>query len=199
MTRPDFSEISNGRAFNRWYWLKEEMIKICKEAGLPTYGSKFELRDRIMHALDHDGEVLVLKKEKRPSSTFNWAKAKLNLDTVITDSVSFGPNFRKFMKGHLGKKFTCHSDFMDWVKENTGKTLKDAVEAWELLEARKEDPTFEREIADHNMLSQYVRDFLKDNKGKTTKDALQCWKVKKGLPTDDGFIRYDRSDLGLLR
>lgn len=198
MARPDITDITSGAEFNQWYWLKAEMVEICKMMNLPTSGRKFDLRDRIMFALDNDGKVKLLPK-KKTTSKFNWARATLTLQTVITDNVSFGPNFRKFMKSHIGNQFSCHSDFMDWVKANKGSTLEDAIQKWHELENRKTDPNFRREIAKNNMFSQYTRDFLADNPNKTLKEAAQYWLLKKQLPTKTGFIKYDRSDLKLLK
>ena len=194
--RPDFQDIQSGEEFNSWYWLKEEMVAICKDAGLPASGRKFELRDRIMYALDHNGKLLQEVK-KKSKSNFNWAKEVLTSDTIITDNVSFGPNFRRFMKNEIGNKFSCHSDFMDWVKSNEGKTLGQAVDKWLELEERKEDPRFKREIADNNMYNQYTRDFLSDNPGKSIKDARRFWLLTKELPMKDGFVRYEKTDLSL--
>lgn len=195
--RPKFEEIKTGKEFNQWYWLKEEMVDICKRSGLPSNGRKFVLRDRIMYALDNDGKVKNEPKKTKKVSKFSWSKSELSLTTVITDNVSFGPNFRRFMKGEIGNKFKCHSDFMDWMKVNEGKTLGDAVEKWFELEKRKENPNFKRIIADNNMLAQYTRDFLQDNKSKTLKDAKKYWNLKKQLPTKNGFVRYEKSDLKL--
>ncbi|MBV6646699.1 MAG: hypothetical protein KI790_14680 [Cyclobacteriaceae bacterium] len=198
MKRPIFEEIQTGKEFNRWYWLKSEMIQICKKADLPSRGSKFDLRDRIMRALDNESEVVTSLSHKKVSSgSLNWARAPLTLYTIIDHNVSFGPNFRNFMKSQIGPKFVCHSDFMEWMKNNNGKTLADAVVAWTRLEDRKKDPTFKRTIAKHNMLSQYVRDYLGDNPTKTLSDALACWKIKKQLPTENGFIAYSRQDIEL--
>ncbi|MFS4492190.1 DUF6434 domain-containing protein [Maribacter sp. 2308TA10-17] len=197
MQRPKFEHIKSGAEFNRWYWLKEELVEICKRANLPATGRKFDLRDRIMYALDNHGKVKPQPKKKKASSKFNWAKADLQLDTVITDNVSFGPNFRKFMTSEIGPSFSCNSDFMAWVKANTGKTLADAVAQWHTLEKRKENPEFRRDIAANNMYNQYTRDFLDDNPNKTIKDAKSYWLLKKQLPTADGFIRYESSDLKL--
>ncbi|MEM9299223.1 MAG: DUF6434 domain-containing protein [Bacteroidota bacterium] len=197
MQRPDLENIMSGAEFNRWYWTKEEMVKICRNAGLPVNGRKFDLRDRIMYALDNKGETLSWQKKNKPISKFNWAKSQLTLETEITDNVSFGPNFRNFLKSQIGNKFYCHSDFMDWVKSNAGRTLRDAVEKWLELERRKDDPTFKRDIADNNMYAQYTRDFIEDNPGKSLKDAKKYWLLKKQLPTGDGFIRYEKSDFSL--
>lgn len=197
MDKPKLSAIKTSKEFQSWYWLKTELVALCKQMNLPHNGSKFELRDRILYALAHDGLAPPKIKIDKPQSTFNWAKAPLDLETVITDNITFGPNFRRFMKWQIGSKFSCHSDFMDWVKANPGKRLADAVIKWEELENRKKDPTFKREIAAHNMLAQYVRDFLADNPTSTFKEALQCWKQKKQLPADNGFVKYNRSDLSL--
>ncbi|MEM6685258.1 MAG: DUF6434 domain-containing protein [Bacteroidota bacterium] len=199
MNRPDFEHIQTSAEFNQWYWLKEELVEICKRSNLPITGRKFELRDRIMYALDHNGAVKPSPIKKKTTSKFNWAKATLTLETEITDNVSFGPNFRRFMKSQIGAKFSCHSDFMDWVKANTGKTLEDAVTTWKMLEKRKEDPEFKREIAANNMFNQYVRDFLAANAGTTIKDAKRYWLLKKQLPTADGFVRYETTDLALVK
>ena len=195
--RPHFEDIKTGNEFNQWYWLKEEMVQICKDSNLPTTGRKFDLRDRIMFALDNNGQVRTEEHKPKAGSRFNWAKSELSLETVITDNVSFGPNFRRFMKGQIGNKFSCHSDFMDWVKVNPGKTLEDAVHAWNVLETRKENPAFRREIADNNMYSQYVRDFLDENPDYTIQQIKKFWLLKKQLPMKDGFVRYEKSDLKL--
>ncbi len=198
MSRPDFEDIKTGREFNQWYWLKEELVDICQRSNLPTYGRKFDLRDRIMFALDNGGKVKPEPKKEKTRSKFNWAKSELTVDTRITDTITFGPNFRRFMKNQIGPKFSCHSDFMDWVKSNAGKTLKDAVEEWNSLERRKENPGFKRDIAENNMYSQYIRDFLEDNPNYTIKDVKKYWLLKKQLPMKNGLVKYEKSDLELI-
>ncbi len=47
MPKPDFSEITSGKEFNRWYWLKEELVEICKQAH--THEEGLNLRNRIYH------------------------------------------------------------------------------------------------------------------------------------------------------
>ena len=107
--RPHFEQIKSGAAFNRWYWLKKEMVVICKYYQLPSTGRKFELRDRIMYALDHDGQVEKEPSKPQKQSTLNWAKAELTLETLLTDNVTFGQNFRRFMKMYSLFLFFFHS------------------------------------------------------------------------------------------
>ena len=47
MERPDFSEIKDFDEFCKYYWYREELIKICKELGLKASGSKIELNNVI--------------------------------------------------------------------------------------------------------------------------------------------------------
>jgi len=187
--RPPLEEITTGADFIKWYWLKEELVEICVILGLPKNGSKFELRDRIAHFID-TGKVLKRRKSTPKHSTFNWAKAALSPETIITDNVSFGPNFRSFMKKEIGGRFSCTSEFMDWVKSNSGKTLQDAIIYWKWLEGRKKDPSFKREIAPHNMYNQFLRDYFKANPNDSLEKAKASWEIAKQKPSEDGFIKY---------
>ncbi len=74
MYRPEFYIIKTAAEFNKWYWLKEEMVAICKTSGLPANGSKFQLRNRIMYALDNNGAKMPEPKLKKVTAVYDWAK-----------------------------------------------------------------------------------------------------------------------------
>ncbi|MEM6375176.1 MAG: DUF6434 domain-containing protein, partial [Pseudomonadota bacterium] len=133
-------------------------------------------------------------RSKKPGS-FNWAKEVLGKETIITDDISFGPNLRGFFKGAIGKKFVCHSDFMDWVRNNPGATLGGAIEAWIMLEERKDDPGFRREIASCNNYLQYLRDARDCFPELSLDDAKSCWDYKKIRPAPNGVVMFDKQDL----
>lgn len=84
---------------------------------------------------------------------------------------------------------------MNWMKENAGKTLKDAVTEWERLEELKKGGNHKSEIPEGNQYNKYMRDFFADNPDKTIADARLCWKLKRALPL--GRHVYERSDLSL--
>ncbi len=195
MERPALDDIDDAAEFLDWYWLKEELADYCRRAGLPVSGAKADLRARIRHFLE-TGETLATPAGLRraPSKT-KWSKATLTPETIIDESISFGPNVRGFFTQQIGAGFSCTSEFMAWVKSNPGRTLADAVDHWQALEARKSDPAFRREIAPDNQYNRYVRAFFDDNPDADMKTARACWLAKsrrRGRPV------YARSDLGLI-
>lgn len=192
-TKPNTTDHMDARSFDRWYWDKRELLEICVNLGLPKTGAKDALRARILTFLE-TGNVVQPKRPVNNKGHFNWARTELSLDTVITDNVSFGPNFRRFMTTQIGKSFSCHSDFMAWVRDNTGKTLSDAVAAWRSLEERKNDPQFRRDIAPHNNYLQYLRDFKDANPQRSLEDAKSAWEIRKRKPIDGERIVYRDED-----
>ncbi|MEO0884273.1 MAG: DUF6434 domain-containing protein [Pseudomonadota bacterium] len=195
--RPEFDPEMAGAAFERWYWPKMELERIATLLGLPKAGSKAELRDRISTYLKNPAAPLP-QSERRPKDNFDWGKADLKSDTIITPSIRFGPNVRGFFKREIGKAFVCHGDFMDWVLSNTGSTLADAIDAWHMLEQRKTDPAFRREIAEHNNFLQYLRDFADTFPDQSLDDAKACWDQKKIRPAQDGKVIFERTDVRFL-
>ncbi len=191
--RLDFSEIKDATEFRKWYWLKAELVQICKQSSLPISGSKFQLQDKIADFMD-SGAINPLPKLKT-SSSFDWSKESLSRDTVITDNVRFGPNFRKFMKREIGNAFQCKAEFMKWVKTNIGKTLGNAIDYWFTMQKEIKSPGFKSKIADHNMFNQYLRDYLSDNAGHSVQQAQRSWSLKKQMPAKNGYVKYEKADL----
>ncbi|MEM1088633.1 MAG: DUF6434 domain-containing protein [Pseudomonadota bacterium] len=197
--RPEFTPSLSADEFERWYWPVSVLKEACEALDLPVAGLKAELRERVAFRLRFPGEPLPKSRRAKGKSRFNWAKAELSLQTEITDSISFGPNVRTFFKSQIGADFVCHGDFMAWMKANVGATLQDAVDAWHVLEARKLDPDFRREIAACNNYLQYLRDVRDHHPELSLEEAKRCWDEKKLRPTRDGVVIYELSDLQFLK
>ncbi len=196
MTRPPISNIKNSEELKRWYWLKEELINFCKSIQLPYTGPKFEILDRIGKALDSDF-VFIENAVRKPASKskFNWSKSPLSLDTIITDSYTNRPKTRSFFKEHCGDRFHFSIAFIDYMKQNAGKTLQDAVNEWKRLNKLSKEKSFKSEIPAGNQYNQYIRDFFADNPTLTLAQARHFWKLKRSLPL--GKHVYEKSDLEL--
>ncbi|MEM7653336.1 MAG: DUF6434 domain-containing protein [Pseudomonadota bacterium] len=196
--RPPVDPNMASEEFLRWYWPVDLLKSFCDALSIPASGLKAELRHRVAFALAHPGQPLPKPKRKRTDGKVNWAKQTLVPSTVITEAISFGPNVRNFFKQEIGSAFVCHSDFMDWVRANVGATLSDAVVAWRVLEHRKDDPDFRREIAQCNNYLQYLRDARDAVPSLSLEDAKACWDVKNRKPAQDGHVVFERSDIRVL-
>lgn len=99
--RPNLAKDISIQSFKDYYWLKEELQNFCRENGLSSTGSKFELSHRIETFLQ-TGEI---KKPNRKSSTNkkNEQSTKLNLNTVITENHRCSQEVRTFFKTVIPK------------------------------------------------------------------------------------------------
>lgn len=186
--RPELNKKLDAVTFRSFYYLKQELADFCKENGLPTSGSKAELKDRIAYFLD-TGKVL-------KSSTNREAAVMIGAfteNTVIESNIVCSEKHRAFFREKIGKRFSFHVPFQKWLKANAGKTYGDAIRAYEqILEEKKQTKT---EIGGQFEYNTYIRDFFADNPEKSLHDAIVCWNYKKGL---SGHHRYEQSDLRAL-
>lgn len=201
LERPVLSKELDSATFREYYYLKEELVQFCRENQLPTSGGKMELTERIICFLD-TGEVVpkasVRQSAKKPvnQSVKGAAKQsalamdKIEPDTIIEDNFVCSQRHRAFFGEHIGKSFSFNVRFQKWLKENSGKTYQEAIEAYaRILEEKKKTKTTIDKQFEYNT---YIRDFFADNQGKTLEDAICCWKYKK---SQKGHHRYEKSDL----
>lgn len=126
------------------------------------------------------------------SSKVNWSRRYLTVDMVIEEGIIKAHNFKAFMKEHVGATFYFNLEFTNWMNNNIGKTLGDAVEEWKRLDILSKDENFEGTVIPHEVYKQYMRDFFKDNPNKTVKVARKYWKIKRTMPGD---LKYSKADL----
>jgi hypothetical protein len=84
---------------------------------------------------------------------------------------------------------------MDFMKNNCGKTLQNAVNEWHKLNEQSKDKNFKSEIPASNQYNKYIRDFFADNPTMTLEQARHFWKLKRSLPL--GRHIYEKTDLKL--
>lgn len=187
--RPPLTKDLNVDTFYNYYYLKEELVSFCKEYGLPTSGGKLDITHRIAHYLK-TGDILPVKSSPRQQT----------INSVITEDTLIEPNFvcsqkhRAFFESKIGQKFSFSVAFQKWLKTNTGKTYRDAIDAYyQICEDKKKGHTQIDKQFEYNT---YIRDFFNDNTGYSLEDAIICWKYKKSLP---GHNRYEKEDLISLK
>lgn len=192
--RPDLSAIGTFDEFDRWYWPVAEMKAFCQGNGLAYSGVKADLRNRVGGHFRGETPAPEKPVKKRAS----WAKKELTAETEIDGDISFGRNVRGFFQREIGPKFVCTSEFMAWVKANSGCTLGDAVEYWYTLADRASAPGFRREIDRCNNYLQYLRDIRDAHPGLSQEDAKRCWSIKSRLPAQAGYVVFEPADVRFL-
>lgn len=186
--RPDLTVKTDAETFRSFYYLKEELVEFCRENKLSVSGTKAELTERIAYFLK-TGEVL--KPDVKKKSVVYTGN--ITEDTFIEADIVCSEKHRAFFTEKIGRTFSFNVAFQKWLKSNSGKTYKEAVEAYyKILEEKKKGKTVIDKQFEYNT---YIRDFFEDNKGKSLEEAIICWKYKKSRR---GHNRYEPSDLVAL-
>lgn len=186
--RPELDVTLDVNTFRNYYYLKEELVDFCRKNNLPTSGGKLDITERIACFLDTGKVLKSVSKSKKVIDV-----GEISEDTIIESGFVCSEKHRAFFKEKIGKSFSFNVLFQGWLKENAGKTYKDAIEAYyQLLEEKKSGRTKIDKQFEYNT---YIRDFFEDNKGKSLEDAINCWNYKKSLP---GHNHYEKSDLAVL-
>ncbi|MBD5525786.1 MAG: hypothetical protein HDR04_15475 [Lachnospiraceae bacterium] len=187
--RPALDRSLDSKTFRDFYYLKEELVNFCREKGLPVSGGKIEIADRIAYFLD-TGEVLSAPKARKKVTTID----AISEDTKIEADFVCSEKHRAFFREHIGSGFSFNVVFQKWLKNNTGKTYKEAIAAYyQILEDKKKGKGKIDKQFEYNT---YIRDFFADNQGQSLEEAIKCWKYKKQLQCHN---RYERSDLIAVR
>ena len=133
MERPEFNEIKDYDEFCKYYWYREELIKICKEHGIKASGSKIELNNVIKAYFSGD----MILPEKRKSNRSKTTIKELTLSTgLIECGFTFGNRFREFYAEQTGvRPFKFNVDMVasaKAVKENGDEsfTLGDLLDIY---------------------------------------------------------------------
>ena len=191
--RPKLNKDITVTDFKEFYWLKEELINFCRTENIDRKGGKIELSLRIEEYLK-TGKKIKSDKNKKPTSKFDWNNEILNLNTIITDNYKNTENVRLFFSKHIGNHFKFNVKFMNWMKQNIGLNLEDAVIEWNKIRTDSKENKSPKSIAPQFEYNKYIRDFLKDNSNKTKAEAIEFWKIKKLMRGDN---IYKKSDLRL--
>lgn len=190
--RPEIDDCLSSMEFRRWYYLKTELVAFARTKGIQTSGGKFEIADRIAHFLDH-GVPPARARIVRTTSGFDWHRAELSDDTIITDSYRNTQNVRRYFQRHIDG-FSFSIPLMGWMKANAGKTLLDAVaEARRLQDAKRRG--VKQPDQPHNQYNAYTRAYFAAVPDGTQKELRALWAARRQRP---GPYVFDPKDLDLL-
>ena len=188
--RPDFDDIKNYEEFSKYYWYRDELIKICRDHGLKSPSGKIEL-NKIIEAYFAGERILPEKKHgKRKRSVVT----ELTLDTgLIACGFTFGNRFRDFFSKQTGEEhFKFNVDMVATVKavkENGDEsfTLGDLLD---LYYGKKTYAMYDKSALQWN---RFVKDFCADDAtkvyGERLKVAAKLWSIVRDSDMEKIYSR----------
>lgn len=178
MERPEFNQIKDYDEFCKYYWYREELIKICKGLGLKASGSKIELNDVIKAYFA--GEK-ILPEKKRVICSKSTVK-ELTLDTgLIECGFTFGNRFRGFFEEQTGvNPFKFNVDMVASAKAVKEKG-DESFTLGDLLDIYYGKRTYAKYDKSALQWNKFVKDFCGDDATKIyderLKAAASLWKI----------------------
>ncbi len=178
MKRPYFDDIRDYDEFCKYYWYRDELIKICRAHRLKSTGSKIELNEVIRAYFS--GEKILPKRNVKKRR--NITVKDLTLDTGLLEcGFTFGNRYRDFFSEQTGiNPFKFNVDMVETVKvvkesEDESFTLGDLLD---IYYGKKTYAIYDKSALQWN---KFVKDFFED--GATSvysnrmKAAASLWKI----------------------
>ena len=189
MERPDFDSIKDYEEFSRYYWYRDELIKICKSHGLDAPSGKIEL-NKVIEAY-FKGEKILPKKalKKRKASAVELSPATGLLECGFT----FGNRFREFFSKQTGEEhFKFNVDMVATVKKvkETGDESFTLGDLLDIYYGKKTYAVYDRSALQWN---RFVKDFCADDATKVFDDRLKAaaalWKIVRESDMEKVYSR----------
>ena len=188
--RPPFEEIKTFEEFSKYYWYREELIKICRTLGLKSKGGKIELNKVIESYFK--GEKLL--PEKPVSSRHpELVSGSLSLSTSLLEcNFTFGPRFRQFFEKETGiKPFKFNVDMVasaKKAKENNDINFT-LVDLLDIYYGKKTYAKYDKSALQWN---KFVQDFCADSATAHIPNKLQTaaslWKIVRESTREKVYI-----------
>ena len=179
MKRPEFDDIKDYAEFCKYYWYRDELIKICKAHGLKATGSKIEL-NKVVEAY-FSGEN-ILPEKKKPIKLRKPTVTELTLNTgLIACGFTFGNRFRDFFKQQTGEEnFKFNVDMVQTAKvvKESGDESFTLGDLLDIYNGKKTYATYDKSALQWN---KFVKDFCEDEETKLFSERLKAaaalWKI----------------------
>ena len=179
MQRPEFDSIKDYTEFCKYYWYRDELIKICKVHGLKATGSKIEL-NKVIEAY-FSGEK-ILPEKKKPSKKKVAVVTELALNTgLIACGFTFGNRFREFFRQQTGEEnFKFNVDMVATAKavKESGDESFTLGDLLDIYYGKKTYATYDKSALQWN---KFVKDFCADEAtgifNERLKAAAALWKI----------------------
>ena len=179
MERPEFDTIRDFEEFSKYYWYRDELIKICKAHGLKSDGCKIEL-NKVIEAY-FSGEK-ILPEKKRTVKKRSVTVTEITPDTgLIECGFTFGNRFREFFRQQTGEQnFKFNVDMVATVKavKESGDEEFTLGDLLDIYYGKRTYATYDKSALQWN---RFLKDFCGDEATKIFDERLKAaaalWKI----------------------
>jgi hypothetical protein len=172
MARPLLTTHLRAEDFRDFYWLKKELMSFCRKNGLSAAGSKEELQVRVEIFLARgvvpdgaSGSETRRRRVKMPQEFYP--------ETVIAPGWCCNQRLRAFFEREIGPQFHFDRTMRDFVAHGAGRTLRDALDAWE---RNRKSPKEPKHIGRQFEYNKHIRLYFQEHPHAALSDAIQAWR-----------------------
>ena len=188
MERPDFDSIRTFEEFSKYYWYRDELIKICKDHGLSAPSGKIDLY-KVIESYFKGEKILPEKKKVRKKAT-----REISLDAGILEcGFTFGNKAREFFRQQTGEPdFKFNVDMVATVKavKESGDESFTVGDLLDIYYGKKTYATYDKSALQWN---KFVHDFCEDEETsiypERLKAAAALWKIVRESDMEKVYSR----------
>jgi hypothetical protein len=157
--------------FLGWYWLKADLVSLCRLFSLSTAGSKLELEDRLLRHLSGKAPKAIVKRK-----VVGKMPVAFTPDSIIGKGWRCNPALGAFMRKLCGSGFHFNASMRDFIHSGEGRTLAEAAICYRASIQRSGT---RRSIPRQLEYNQHFRDFFAAQPGATRQQAIDAWWQKR--------------------
>lgn len=188
--RPNFSEIKSYDEFIKYYWYREELVRLCKELQIDHTGNKQDLNNNIRAYFN--GEFI----KKKTSRSYKKATREITLDCPLLEcGFAFNEKFRTFFAQQTGvEPFKFKADMVAaWrkVKEEENKhfTIQDMLD---IYYGKSDYAKYDTSSCQWN---KFLKDFCADSQNASFHNKLKVAAILWGIVRDSDLPKVYSEDL----
>lgn len=171
-TRPPITPSLTLSEFAGWYWLKTDLVAICRTFALGNTGSKLELEDRIRRHLSG----VAPKAASTRSRIAGEMPSVFTPQTIIGKGWRCNPALGAYLRKVCGDGFHFNATMRDFIHNGAGHTLAEAAVCYR---ASMQPGNAKRPISRQLEYNQHFRDFFAAHAGATRQQAIAAWWEKR--------------------
>ena len=186
--RPDFSNIKSFEEFNRYYWYREELSRICKSLGLEYRSTKQELNyiiEQYFKGNRIEKSVRKVNKKRAEAITLNTP--------LLECGFSFNQKFREYFSAATGvEPFKFNADMATaWRKVKAGNDLNFTIQDMlKVYYGESDYAKYDHSVCQWNQfLKEFCSDEFSDFYSNKLKVAAILWKEVRDSTNEKIYSR----------